>query len=377
MNSAQFNSANSAETARRIVALSGDGVGPEVMATARAVLAVLAETFDLELAIDSHLIGGAAIDAVGDPLPADSLAACRQADAVLLGAVGGPAWDGLSGAQRPEAGLLRLRSELDLFCNLRPVCTHPRLREFSPIRAQRLDGVDLLLVRELTGGIYFGEKSRSDGEAMDVCRYSRTEIERITHKACELALGRRGQLTLVDKANVLETSRLWRDVVREVVAAQYPDLELEILLVDAAAMHLLSRPSEFDVILTENLFGDILSDEASMLCGSMGLLPSASLRHDDFGLYEPVHGSAPDIAGKGIANPCGMLLSVAMMLRHSLACGDAANALDSAVYATWEADLLSPDLQAGGAGTAEITDFVCKQIASATSAAHPASAAAG
>lgn len=372
MNSAPQKPPDPETGSRRIVALPGDGVGPEVVKAARVVLGVLAEKQGLDFNIEEHLIGGSAIDATGYPLPSTTLDACEAAEAVLLGAVGGPAWDHLSGKQRPEAGLLGLRSELGLFCNLRPVSTHPSLHHFSPIRSERLNGVDLVLVRELTGGIYFGDKSRSDDEATDICRYSRMEIERITRKACELASGRRGKLTLVDKANVLETSRLWRDVVTEITASEFPALELEILLVDAAAMHLLSRPADFDVMLTENLFGDILSDEASMLSGSMGLLSSASLRDDNFGLYEPIHGSAPDIAGKGVANPCGMLLSVAMMLRYSLACAAAADALESAVRASWEAGVLTPDLGSGNSGTSAVVDFVCDQL---LSEAHPVPAA--
>lgn len=377
MSSVQHKPADNVGVSRRIVALPGDGVGPEVMRAARGVLAIVEERFGLDLSLEEHAIGGAAIDAGGEPLPEETLAACRQADAVLLGAVGGPAWEGLEAGKRPESGLLQLRSGLRLYCNLRPVQTHPRLYGSSPIRGDRLEGVDLILVRELTGGIYFGNKTRTGEMAEDICRYTRREIERITHRACALAAARRGRLTLVDKANVLATSRLWRDLVQEIVGNHYPDLELEVLLVDAAAMHLLSRPAEFDVLLTENLFGDILSDEASMLCGSMGLMPSASLRDDDFGLYEPVHGSAPDLVGKGVANPCGMMLSVAMMLRHSLASEGAACAVEAAVRASWEAGVLSPELAGDGSTTDEIAGFVCRWLASETPPDSVALAAAG
>jgi 3-isopropylmalate dehydrogenase len=351
-----------------IVCLPGDGVGPEVMAEAAATLSTLGELFGCEFQLHEHLMGGAAVDATGEPLPAQTLSACRQADAVLLGAVGGPKWDVLGAEQRPETGLLALRAGLGLFCNLRPVDTHPALHEFSPLRAERLKGVNLMLVRELTGGIYFGEKKREGDSAQDLCVYTRGEIERITHKACQLAASRRGKLTLVDKANVLETSRLWREVVTELVREQYPDLEYEVLLVDAAAMHLLSRPADFDVMLTENLFGDILSDEASMLCGSMGLLPSASLAEGRFGLYEPVHGSAPDIAGKSLANPHAMLLSVAMMLRHSLDMPHAADALEQAVRESWQHGELTRDLRADGLSTRQAGECVRARLMDAAAA---------
>lgn len=349
-------------TGSRIVALPGDGVGPEVMTAGLEVLAVVDEIFGLELSVESRPFGGAALDQWGSPLPQETLDACRAADAVMMGAIGGPRWDNVETELRPESGLLRLRSKLGLFCNLRPVATHPALARFSPLRESRLENVDLVLVRELTGGIYFGDKRRVGDEAVDVCSYTRAEIERITHKAAALARSRRGKLTLVDKANVLETSRLWREVVGAVVAADYPDLEYETLLVDAAAMHLLSRPADFDVMLTENLFGDILSDEASMLCGSMGLLPSASLADGTFGLYEPIHGSAPDIAGRNVANPCGMLLSIALMLRHSLGREDAAQAVEHAVSGCWQAGILTRELDPAGPGTNEFAMKVCEVI---------------
>ena len=346
----------------RVVALPGDGVGAEVYASAREVLQHMADPFGLDITLDEHLIGGAALDACGDPLPPETIAACREADAILLGAVGGPNWDPNPPDRRPERGLLRIRAEFGLFCNLRPVVTHPALHRFSPIRAERLGGVDLMIVRELTGGVYFGEKRREGDKAIDISTYTRAEIERVTRKACELARRRDGRITHVDKSNVLETSRLWREVTTALLASEYPDLSLEHMLVDSAAMHLLTRPATFDVLLTENLFGDILSDEASMLCGSMGLLPSASLGQNDFGLYEPVHGSAPDIAGQGIANPYAMLLSTAMMLRHSLHAPAAADALEASIHQCWEDGVLTRDLVADGCTTEEVTAAVCHRL---------------
>jgi len=312
----------------KIVVLPGDGIGPEVTATALDVLTTVATRFGHEIITEEHLLGGCAIDAHGTALPEMTLEACLHADAVLLGAVGGPKWDDPTAKVRPEQGLLGLRKALGLFANLRPVKPHPDLLGASPLRRERLEGVDLLVVRELTGGIYFGkpqERRTVGGEefALDTMIYSKSEISRIAHLAFVAARQRQGKVTSVDKANVLESSRLWRQTVTE-VAASYPDVTLENLLVDAAAMHLLTRPGTFDVIVTANLFGDILTDEASVLSGSMGNLPSASLgemnnRHGfPRGLYEPIHGSAPDIAGQGIANPIGSILSAAMMLRYSL-----------------------------------------------------------
>ncbi|MGD8347022.1 MAG: 3-isopropylmalate dehydrogenase, partial [Lysobacterales bacterium] len=313
----------------RVVGLPGDYIGAEVYAAAVRALDALTQDRDFRIELDEQLIGGAAVDATGEPLPQATLDACEGADAALLGAVGGPDWDDRPAEQRPELGLLKIRAALDLFCNLRPVVLHPALQRFSPLKPDRLVNVDLMIVRELTSGSYFGNKWRNEDEAEDVCRYTRPEIERVTRAACDIAMKRDRRLTLIDKANVLETSRLWREVVRAVVDAEFPQLDLEFLYVDAAAMHLLSRPGDFDVMLTENMFGDIISDEASMLCGSLGLLPSASLNERRFGLYEPIHGSAPDIAGKGIANPYAMLLSSAMMLRHSLGEDEAADALET------------------------------------------------
>jgi 3-isopropylmalate dehydrogenase len=353
----------------RIVALPGDGVGPEVYAAAVAVLEVLGPHFGLEFELDEQLIGGIALDATGDPLPAATIAACREADAILLGAVGGPKWDKNPPQLRPEKGLLRIRGEFGLYCNLRPVVTHPALHEFSPLRPEKLQNVNLMIVRELTGGIYFGEKRRIGDRAEDVCSYSVEEITRVTRKACNIAMQRKRHITQVDKANVLETSRLWREVTSRVVAEEFPEITLEHQLVDSCAMHLLTRPASFDVVLTENLFGDILSDEASMLCGSMGLLPSASLAEGSFGLYEPIHGSAPDIAGKGIANPYAMLLSVAMLLRHSLHQFAAADALEQAIFQCWEDGVLTCDLVKGGSSTREVTQEVCKRLSANSTAA--------
>lgn len=346
----------------RVVALPGDGVGPEVYASAVAVLEVLAPRFGITVELDEQLIGGVALDATGDPLPAATIAACRKADAILLGAVGGPKWDKNPPELRPEKGLLRIRAELGLYCNLRPVVTHPALTRFSPLKPEKLKNVDLLIVRELTGGIYFGDKRRIGDRAEDVCAYTREEITRVTRKACHIAMQRKRHITQVDKANVLETSRLWREVSTQVVTEEFPEITLEHQLVDSCAMHLLTRPASFDVVLTENLFGDILSDEASMLCGSMGLLPSASLAEGSFGLYEPIHGSAPDIAGKGIANPYAMLLSLAMLLRHSLHQADAATALEQVIHGCWEDGVLTPDLVENGKSTTQITAEVCARL---------------
>jgi len=278
-----------------------------------------------------QLIGGAAIDEVGKPFPEDTKASCRDSDAILLGAVGGPKWSDPNAAVRPEQGLLELRAELGVFANLRPVKIFDELAGASPIKQERLQGVDLMVVRELTGGIYFGDKTRDEDSASDLCTYHRHEIERIVRVAARLAQERKGNLISVDKANVLETSRLWRDVCTSTMAEEFADVTIEHMLVDAAAMHLINRPADFDVMVTENMFGDILTDEASMLAGSLGMLPSASLGETTRGLYEPIHGSAPDIAGKGIANPCGMIASVAMLLRHSLGLEEEASQVENAL----------------------------------------------
>ena len=327
-----------------ITLLPGDGIGPEIMAEARLLIEQVARLGDHRFDCRQRLIGGAAIDSVGQALPGNTLAACRQSDAVLLGAVGGPKWDDPDAPVRPEQGLLELRQALGLYANLRPVRPHPALFDRSPIRPERLVGVDLLVVRELTGGLYFGRKLATDQMAEDTCRYTREEIERVVRTAARLARGRRSRLTLVDKANVLATSRLWRRVTQTLIKEEFPDIELEVILVDAAAMHLLSRPADFDVIVTENLFGDILTDEAAMLAGSIGMLPSASLGDRAPGLYEPIHGSAPDLAGRQCANPFAMLLSVALMLKHSLGLSAEAEAIEQSVYASVEQGLTTPDL---------------------------------
>ena len=344
-----------------ITLLPGDGIGPEVVAEGVRVLRAVADRWGHTFELREALIGGGAIDATGTALPDETLALCRASDAVLLGAVGGPKWDDPNARVRPEQGLLGLRKALGLFANLRPVVVHPRLLAASPLRPELLQGVNLLVVRELTGGIYFGEKRRersAEGEeqAIDTCVYTSGEIERIVRVAAQLARGRRGKLTSVDKANVLETSRLWRSVTTRVVREEFPDVQLEHLLVDACAMHLIRRPAAFDVIVTENMFGDILTDEASMLAGSMGMLPSASLGDgqqaaDDrsasstrMGLYEPIHGSAPDIAGQGKANPLAMILSMAMMFRYTFRRADIGERIEKAVRKALAAGLRTGDI---------------------------------
>ncbi len=330
--------------AYRIVTLPGDGIGPEIMAPTLALLSTLGD-FEFE----EHVFGGASIDAHGIALTDEVLDACRKADAVLLAAVGGPKWDTTDPKKpRPEQGLLGLRKGLELYANLRPVKPLPALYDSSPLRRERIEGTDLLVVRELTGGIYFGEKTRTETSASDVCSYTTEEIERIARTAFAAA---RKKVSSVDKANVLETSRLWREVVSELHAREFSHLELEHVLVDNAAMQLVSNPADFDTIVTENMFGDILSDEAAMLTGSIGMLPSASLGAEGPGMFEPVHGSAPDIAGQGIANPLAMFLSAAMLLRHGLSLASEAAAVESAVERALEAGLRTPDL--GGADPTE------------------------
>jgi 3-isopropylmalate dehydrogenase len=337
----------------RIVALPGDGIGPEVMAAARQLLDQMGN-FDVE----EHLVGGASIDAHGTALTDEVLDACKGSDAVLLAAVGGPKWDTTDpNAPRPEQGLLGLRKGLELFANLRPVRPSPALLDASPLRRDRIEGTDLLVVRELTGGIYFGDRGREDSRAFDTCVYSVEEIERIAEVGFKFA---RRKVTSVDKANILETSRLWRETVGR-VAASHDDVELEHLLVDNAAMQLVSRPSDFDVILTENMFGDILSDEAAMLTGSIGMLPSASVGAGGPGLFEPVHGSAPDIAGTGKANPLAMFGSVAMMLRYGLGMEAEAARIESAIDRALETGLRTPDL-GGDANTEDATKAVLSHL---------------
>jgi 3-isopropylmalate dehydrogenase len=358
----------------RIVTLPGDGIGPEIMAPTLELLRTLGE-FEFE----EHVFGGASIDAHGVALTDEVLDACRRADAVLLAAVGGPKWDTTDPSRpRPEQALLGLRKGLGLYANLRPVKPLPALYEASPLRRERIEDTDLLVVRELTGGIYFGEKTRTATSATDVCSYTTEEIERIARTAFAAAERRSGggsteaKVSSVDKANVLETSRLWRQVVSELHAKEFPHIELEHVLVDNAAMQLVSAPRDFDVILTENMFGDILSDEAAMLTGSIGMLPSASLGGDTRspdgspgtggpGLFEPVHGSAPDIAGQGVANPLAMFLSAAMMLRHGLGLESEAAAVESGVEGALAAGLRTPDLS-GAAGTAQATRAVLENI---------------
>src|SRR6476620_2389788 len=333
----------------RIVVLAGDGIGPEIVAAAREVLDVLGE-----FSYDERLMGGCSIDEHGTALTDEVLAACKDADAVLLGAVGGPKWDTTDpDAPRPEQGLLGLRKGMGLYANLRPVRPSPALVGASPLREERIAGTDLLVVRELTGGIYFGDSGRDGDVAHDTCEYSVAEIDRIARTAFDAARrradgsGRAPKVTSVDKANVLETSRLWREVVGN-VAGEYADVELEHLLVDNAAMQLVSRPADFDVVLSENLFGDILSAEAAMLTGSLGMLPSASLGAEGApGLFEPVHGSAPDIAGQAVANPLATFLSAAMMLRHGFGRGEDAARIETAVDAVLERGLRTPDLASG------------------------------
>jgi len=333
-----------------VVLLPGDGIGPEVTSAARRVLERVGDVFGLPLRLIEMPIGGAAIEARGNPLPEETLEACRTARAVLLGAVGAPRWSDPLSRVRPEQGLLRLRRELSLFANLRPVRARTAAAGHSPVRPELLEGVDILFVRELTGGLYFGPRQEmgDTGVAFDTMLYSRPEVERVSRVAFAAAARRRRLVTQVDKANVLAASRLWRRVVSE-AAADYPNVRLEHQLVDSFAMALLQQPARFDVVLTENCFGDILTDEASVLAGSIGLLPSASLGEGSFGLYEPVHGSAPDIAGQGIANPVGAILSAAMLLRHSFDQEEAAAAIEAAVDSALDDGFATADLAVGGA----------------------------
>ncbi|MCS7220366.1 MAG: 3-isopropylmalate dehydrogenase [Anaerolineae bacterium] len=358
----------------KIVILAGDGIGPEVTAEAHKALEAVGRKFGHRFKFEHHLLGGCAIDATGTALPEETLAACQTADAILLGAVGGPQWDDPAARVRPEQGLLGIRKALGLFANLRPVKLFPELLHASPLRPEVLDGVDILVVRELTGGLYFGPRQEAgpDGEqAYDTMLYTRLEIERVVRVAAQAARSRGRRLTSVDKANVLASSRLWRRVTSELMAREFPDVELEHILVDAAAMHLIRRPASFDVIVTENMFGDILTDEAAMLAGSMGMLPSASLGEATNalglprGLYEPIHGSAPDIAGLGIANPLAAILSAAMLLRHSLGLEQEARAVEGAVAAALADGYRTVDIARPGertVGTAEMGAAVCERI---------------
>jgi 3-isopropylmalate dehydrogenase len=347
-----------------IVILGGDGIGPEVAREGVRVLEAIATRYGHEFRFEEHLIGGAAIDKTQSALPAQTLSACGTADAVLLGAVGGPKWSDPNARVRPEQGLLGLRKALNLFANLRPVTLHPALLDASSLKAEVVRGTDLVVVRELTGGIYFGEKRRTADTATDVCTYSVNEIQRVTRVAGRLARTRRKFIVSIDKANVLETSRLWRSTVDELLRTEFPDVRFEHMLVDAAAMHLIRKPASFDVLLTENMFGDILTDEASMLAGSLGLLPSASVGAGKLGVYEPVHGSAPDIAGEGVANPYATILSVAMLLRLSLDLTTEAKAVEKAVGDAISAGVRTADIAAGGpaATTAEAGQAVVERI---------------
>lgn len=364
----------------KICCLPGDGIGPEIIAEGKKVLAAVGKRYGVDFQCEDALIGGAAIDACGDPLPVETLAAARASDAVLLASVGGPKWDSTDpAAPRPEQGLLRIRKELGLYTNLRPVQIFAALADASTLRPEVIDGVDMMIVRELTGGLYFGKRERFYDEpgagtagapgqrAYDTLEYREYEIERIARQAFEAARKRRGKVSSVDKANVLETSRMWREIVHRIGAAEYPDVELEDVLVDNAAMQLISRPADFDVVVTENMFGDILSDEAAQITGSLGMLASASLG-DGVALYEPSHGSAPDIAGQGIANPLAQILSVEMMLRYSFNMGEAADAVRAAVTAVLDGGWRTRDIADGMTpadhllGTAAMGDEVAKRI---------------
>lgn len=366
--------------AYKICCLPGDGIGPEIIAEGKKVLAAVGKRYGVDFQCEDALIGGAAIDACGDPLPEETLAAARASDAVLLASVGGPKWDSTDpAAPRPEQGLLRIRKELGLYTNLRPVQIFAALADASTLRPEVIDGVDMMIVRELTGGLYFGKRERFYDEpgagtagapgqrAYDTLEYREYEVERIARQAFEAARKRRGKVSSVDKANVLETSRMWREIVHRIHDVEYPDVELEDVLVDNAAMQLISRPADFDVVVTENMFGDILSDEAAQITGSLGMLASASLG-DGVALYEPSHGSAPDIAGQGIANPLAQILSVEMMLRYSFNLGEAADAVRAAVTAVldegWRTrDIADASTPAGCIlGTAAMGDEVAKRI---------------
>lgn len=364
----------------KICCLPGDGIGPEIIAEGKKALAAAGKRYGVDFQCEDALIGGAAIDACGDPLPEETLAAARASDAVLLASVGGPKWDSTDpAAPRPEQGLLRIRKELGLYTNLRPVQIFAALADASTLRPEVIDGVDMMIVRELTGGLYFGKRERFYEEpgagaagapgqrAYDTLEYREYEIERIARQAFEAARKRRGKVSSVDKANVLETSRMWREIVHRIGAVEYPDVELEDVLVDNAAMQLISRPADFDVVVTENMFGDILSDEAAQITGSLGMLASASLG-DGVALYEPSHGSAPDIAGQGVANPLAQILSVEMMLRYSFNMGEAADAVRAAVTAVLDEGWRTRDIADASTpaerilGTTAMGDEVAKRI---------------
>jgi 3-isopropylmalate dehydrogenase len=353
-------------TSFAVAVLPGDGIGPEVTAEAVRILEAVADLYGYRITTPEYPMGAAGVAAAGEALPASTRDAALDADAVLLGAVGDPALAGAAGNRRPEAGLLALRKALGAYANLRPVSVSPALRQVSPLRPERLEGVDLLIVRELTGGLYYGEpRGRDENEAINTLRYSVPEIERVARVAFEAARQRRGSVTSVDKANVLEVSQLWRDTVSR-VAGEYPEVRLDHIYVDFAAVRLISNPASIDVLLTENLFGDILSDEAAVLAGSLGLLPSASIG-DGPGLFEPVHGSAPDLAGRGIANPIGAIASAAMLLRHGLSLHEAADAVERAITAVLEAGARTQDIALPGertVGTREMGERICGLVRS-------------
>jgi len=355
---------------RKILVIAGDGIGPEITVETRKVLDVANRRFDLGLTFDEALMGGAAIDATGGPLPEQTLTKARACDAILFAAIGGPKWDKLDRAIRPEKGLLKLRSELDLFGNLRPAILYPQLADASSLKPEIVAGLNILIVRELTGGIYFGEPrgirtlENGEREGFNTDKYSESEVRRVGKLAFELARKRNRKVCSVDKSNVLESTILWREVMEE-LAKDYPDVELTHMYVDNASMQLVRAPKQFDVIVTGNLFGDILSDEAAMLTGSIGMLPSASLNSEGRGMYEPCHGSAPDIAGQGKANPLAMILSAAMMLRYSLNASDAADAIEAAVGAVLEQGLRTPDIHTAGTqlvNTAQMGDAVASAL---------------
>lgn len=343
---------------KKIVTLAGDGIGPEIMAAGLEVLNVVAQKIGFEYETQAKAFGGAGIDASGHPLPADTLEAAKSADAILLAAIGSPQYD--NAPVRPEQGLLAIRKELNLFANIRPVRIFDALKHLSPLKPERIEGVNFVVVRELTGGIYFGEHILNEESARDINDYSADEIRRIMRKAFEIARGRNNKVTSIDKQNVLATSKLWRQVAEE-VAKEYPDVTLEHQLVDSAAMIMITNPARFDVVVTENLFGDILSDESSVLPGTLGVMPSASHSEDGPSLYEPIHGSAPDIAGKGIANPISMILSVAMMLRESFGENAGAEMIENAVDKTLAQGVLTRDL-GGQADTATMTAAIIKNL---------------
>lgn len=352
-----------------IVLLPGDGIGPEIVAQAKRVLEAIAESCGHQFEFVTEMIGGCSIDACGDPLPEATVMACKKSDAILLGAVGGPKWDDPSAQTRPEAGLLKIRKELGLFANLRPIRLFDELVDASPLKREIIEGTDILFFRELTGGIYFGDSGRSgsgdDESAHQSMVYSAGEVKRIVRLAAKAAQQRDNRLISVDKANVLEPSRLWRSVAAQVMQEEFPDVQYDVVLVDAMAMHLINRPKDFDVVVTGNMFGDILTDEASMLPGSLGMLPSASLGDGGPGLYEPIHGSAPDIAGQNIANPLATILASAMLLRHSLGLEKEAKAIEDAVAAVLADGLRTADIVRGGdsIGCLEMGDAVLNKLA--------------